>query len=254
MDDTSPVAPNMHSGTWHPSAPVLLRDVWTLAVTYKADPKAVRRWLPPGLDPHPDGRVEMTMYEVPHANQTSGFGAFDLTYVTIEVAGHDGYMAEGSVKIPGRFWATYWNSSHRVRTFARESVGIPAQPGSTSWTRNGNALTSELKIHGTSAIVLKADVTDKHVATVGGLLNYYTRRTIPSLAGGEASLDELVYMPIPFVAETYAATLVSLEMKSELEPHVAALRPIEDIKSANLLFGKLSFTYSQARRLKSFLT
>ncbi len=80
MDDTSAVRPNMHSGSWHPSAPVLLRDVWTLAITYKADPKALRRWLPPGLEPHPDGRVEMTMYEVPNSRQTSGFGAFDLTY------------------------------------------------------------------------------------------------------------------------------------------------------------------------------
>lgn len=254
MDETHAVRPNMHSGSWHPSAPVLLRDVWTLAITYKADPKAIRRWLPPGLEPHPDGRVEMTMYEVPDPRQTSGFGAFDLTYMTIEVAGHDGHMDEGSVPIPGRYWATYWNSSHRVRTFARESVGIPARPGSTSWTRDSKVLTSTLALDGRPAIVLRAEVTDQPAGTAGGLLNYYTRRTIPSLDGGRASIDELVYVPIPFVAETYVASPISLDMDLGSEPQVAALGPTEDIKAATLLFGKLSFTYSQARHVRSFLT
>ena len=246
-------APEMHSGYWHPSAPVLLKDVWTLGITYKADPAAIRRWLPAEFEPHPGGRVEMTMYSIPDANQTSGFGAFSLTYMTLEVAGHDGYAAEGAVAIPGRYWVSYWNSSHRVRTYARESVGIPARPGSCSWNRDGDLLTSVLDIDGAPAIELKANVTAEHLGNVGGLLNYYTRRVIPSLDGSGSTVDELVYVPIPFVTEAYKATPVSLDFKFPSNDHMAELRPIGPISDAELLYGKVTFTYSQARQFKNYL-
>ncbi|MEZ0214362.1 MAG: acetoacetate decarboxylase family protein [Xanthobacteraceae bacterium] len=254
MTETDKKISDMHSGYWHPTAPVLLKDVWTLAITYKADPEVIRRWLPPELEPHPDGRVEMTMYSIPDPNQTSGFGAFSLTYMTLEVAGLDGYSAEGAGKIPGRYWATYWNSSHRVRTYARESVGIPARPGACFWTRDGDRLTSRLEIDGVTAIELKADVTDEHAATVGGLLNYYTRRIIPSLDGAGDTVNELVHVPIPFVVEAYKATPVSLDFLFPPDDHVAELRPIGPVSEAELLYGKVTFTYSQARRIRNYLT
>jgi hypothetical protein len=51
------------------------------------------------LEPHPNGMVQMNMYEV-QDNQTSGFGPFSLTYLTVEIAGHDSYAAEGAQRRP----------------------------------------------------------------------------------------------------------------------------------------------------------
>jgi hypothetical protein len=42
----------------------------------------------------------MNMNEVA-AEQTSSFGAFTLTYLTVEVDGHDSLAAEESMPIPG---------------------------------------------------------------------------------------------------------------------------------------------------------
>ena len=69
MSGTKRRYPGLHGGAWSPAAPQLLKDVWTLAITYQADPDAIRDALPPGLEPHPDGRVE----GVPKAPAASSF-------------------------------------------------------------------------------------------------------------------------------------------------------------------------------------
>ena len=66
-------------------APQLVRDAWMFIAAYKADPKALKELLPPGLEPNPEGQVVINMYTVPDPNQTSGFGAYTLTYLTVEL-------------------------------------------------------------------------------------------------------------------------------------------------------------------------
>src|SRR3712207_7645162 len=77
------------------------------------------------------------------AEQTSGFGAFSLTYLTVEIEGHDSLAAEGQMPIPGRFFAYYWNSSPRVLSYAREAAGVPAMYG----VRRGEVLDGRSEEH-----------------------------------------------------------------------------------------------------------
>lgn len=88
------------------------------------DPDEVARLLPSGrLTPLANRQVFLNQYVVAEED-TSGFGAFELTYVGLNVAGYDvgGFPAH---------WVTqYLNSNARMSAYAGER-GLPAEPGRT---------------------------------------------------------------------------------------------------------------------------
>ena len=144
-----------------------------IIIGYRADIDAIEEVLPPGLGAHPNGLVQMNMYEVA-AEQTSGFGAFSLTYLSVEVANHDSYAAEGTVPIPGRYFAFYWNSSARVCAYVRESIGVRAMPGKRRVESRDCKLQSILAVEGRDVIRVTASTSEEAVGTLGGQLHYYS--------------------------------------------------------------------------------
>lgn len=132
-------------GFWSMPAPQLIRNARMLIVGYEARREALEAVVPPGLSPHESNLVQMNMYQV-DADQTSGFGAFSLTYLTVEIAGHDSLAVDGAVTIPGRLFAYYWNSSPRMVAYARETSGIPAMPGVRCSELDGSSLASTLEV------------------------------------------------------------------------------------------------------------
>ena len=82
--------------------PQLVTDAWMFMAAYKADPETLKAMLPEGLEPNTEGHVVINMYTVPEATQTSGFGAYTLTYLTVELAGQDSYVMNSDTTIPGR--------------------------------------------------------------------------------------------------------------------------------------------------------
>lgn len=54
-----------------------------------ADPDAVAALVPQGLEPAPNRQVFMNQYVVDDAVQTSGFGAYSLTYLGPDLSGVD---------------------------------------------------------------------------------------------------------------------------------------------------------------------
>jgi acetoacetate decarboxylase len=243
----------MPAGTWFPPTPQLIKDAWMLIAGYKADPDALQTVLPPGLEPHANGLVQMNMYIVPDANQTSGFGSFSLTYLTIEIADHDSLAADGSMRIPGRFFAFYWNSSDRVRTYAREACGIPAVPGSCSWSRTENSLISTLTVDERPVITAVATTTDNKLMTLGGHLNYYAHRQLPRPEGGRAEVSELLEFPLPFVADLYDASVQDIKFNFPEGEPASALAPLEPLHVPSLLYGQVTFTYSMGRRIHDYV-
>ena len=239
----------MPAGTWFPPTPQVLKNVWMLIVGYKADPDAIRAVLPPGLEPHDSGLVQMNMYELPDPADTSGFGAFSLTYLTVEVAGHDSLAAEGTMTLPGRYYVHYWNSSERVRTYVREGAGIPAEPGVCSWSRDADKLVSTLSVEGQEVIKATAAVTDEHLMTIGGHLHYYTHRQFPDLEGGTAIVSELVELPIPFIADVYDATVEDVSFDFSDGAAAAALAPSQPLQAESVLYGKVALSYPAGRRI-----
>ena len=140
-----------------PPAPQLVTDAWMFIIGFEADPAAIKAVLPPGLEPHPNNMVVMNMYTVPDPSQTSGFGAYTLTYLTVQVKDQDSYTMGSTTGEPGRYWIGYFNSSELIRKFTRE-VGIPAEPGMTTITNNNGKLKAILDVNGKPFIEATADV------------------------------------------------------------------------------------------------
>ncbi|MDG4830187.1 hypothetical protein O7627_12855 [Solwaraspora sp. WMMD1047] len=92
-----------------------------------ADAEAVAAMLPDGVKPLPDQPVSMNQYVVDDLAQTSGTGAYSVTYFGIDLDGSPG----GAVTGPIRWWDHYLTSSPQIRSYAR-SRGVPARPGVTT--------------------------------------------------------------------------------------------------------------------------
>jgi acetoacetate decarboxylase len=171
--------------------PQLVTNAWMLIVGYEADPEAIKAVLPDGLEPNPNNRVVLNMYTVPEADQTSGFGAYTLTYITVEVAGQDSYTMGQPTGFPGRYFAYYFNSSPVMRTFTK-AAGIPAEVGFTTTTVKDGKLTANLQVDGTAFIESTADVGSDFVGVLGGHLNYF------GLLEAQG-MQQVVKYPIPWI-------------------------------------------------------
>lgn len=237
---------------WAPEPPQLIRDARMLIIGYQADRQALQEMLPPGLVPHENNAIQMNMYDI-EAGQSSGFGAFSLTYLTIEIEGHDSLAGDGTMAIPGRYFAYYWNSSPRVIAYAREAAGIPAMPGVRTRELDGSKLTSALRIDDTDAITVSANVSDHHAGELGGHLNYYSHRQIPEPFGGYATISQLIELPLPFTVRLFDASVDDISF-SLPEGHPAArLAPTKPLNVTSVLYGDVTFTYSMGRVIHDYL-
>jgi acetoacetate decarboxylase len=238
---------------WEPPTPQLIRNAKVFIVGYKADPIALADHLPPGLKPHENGLVQMNMYQV-GPDQTSGFGPFTLTYITIEIDGYDSELMEGAGTIPGRYFAYYWNSSPRVRAFVRENVGAKAQHGDTRKEYVDGKLVSTLSLGGRDVIRVTSTVGETIVATVGGHLNYYAHREFLRPDGGAPVLSELVELPLPFVADVYESTVHDITFDFPDGHPATALRPLTPLQAPSVLHASTTFTYSMGRTIHNYLS
>ncbi|HEU0016563.1 MAG TPA: acetoacetate decarboxylase family protein [Longimicrobium sp.] len=195
-----------------------------------ADPAAAARLLPPALEPAANHAIYMNQYVVDSAEQTTGFGAYSLTYLGLDVAGHP---APDGVT-PGRFFTHYFNSSEVVRQYARER-GVPATPGSTTLEVAGGIVTATTHVDGRPLIRTRAEVGDTADITLAGHLRYITRVR-----------DRLVSGNYPYVGELVSRfQVLSIEFLDREHP-VYALRPaspLQVVAGSSFYAPKDSFVY-----------
>jgi hypothetical protein len=195
-----------------------------------ADPAAAARLLPPALEPAANHAIYMNQYVVDSAAQTTGFGAYSLTYLGLDVAGHP---APDGVT-PGRFFTHYFNSSDVVRQYARER-GVPATPGSTTLEVAGGIVTATTSIDGRPVIRTRAEVGDVADITLGGHLRYITRVK-----------DRLVSGNYPYVGELVSRfNVLSIDFLDPTHP-VYALRPaspLQIVAGSSFYAPRDSFVY-----------
>ncbi|HEX9967827.1 MAG TPA: hypothetical protein VGB06_07765 [Solirubrobacterales bacterium] len=180
-----------------------------------ADPEAAAALLPKRLSPAANRAVYMNQYVVDSEEQTSGFGAYSLTYLGLDL---NGLTAPDGVT-PGRFFTHYFNSSERMRQYVAER-GVPASPGSTTVEVNGHELVATTSVEGVPVIRTRARVGTKIGAVARGHLTYVTRLNGSLIAGNYAYIGELVD---PF-------ELQSLEFLAKDHP-VWALRPVQPLQA-----------------------
>ncbi len=224
-------------------APQLVTDAWMLLIGYEADPEVIRSLLPPGLEPHPNSMIVMNMYTVPDPSQTSGFGAYTLTYLTIQLKGQDSYIMGSETGEPGRYFVAYFNSSEVMRNFTRK-VGIPAEPGMTKQTKKNGKLVSVLEVDGKPFIEATVDVSEELQPAVGGHLNYFGLKKINR---DSKEVLQIMKYPIPFVVRTVKTENPKVEFKMPEDHPLYRLKPI-NVKWASYMKG--SFVYPQAQVLK----
>jgi hypothetical protein len=179
-----------------------------------ADPKAVAALLPKGLSPAANRALFMNQYVVDSADQTSGFGAYSLTYMGLDLAGH---TAPDGVT-PGRFFTHYLNSSPGVRDYV-SARGVPASAGTTTLELEAGRLVATTRADGIPIIRTVARVGPQIASVARGQLMYVTQVQGKLMAGN-----------YPYVGEIAAGfELLSLEFLAPDHP-VYALRPANPLQ------------------------
>ncbi len=220
-------------------SPQLVTDAWMFIAAYKADPEALKGLLPPGLEPNPNGQVVINMYTVPDPNQTSGFGAYTLTYLTVELKDQDSYVMGQPTGYPGRYFVYYFNSSPVMRDFTSK-VGIPAQAGQTTTTVEKGKLKAVLAVDGKPMIEATADVGDTLGGFGGGHLNYFGLITT-EMDGKKKS--QIVKYPIPYNGGSVKTENAKITFKVPEDHPLNKIKPIADPTWA--VWTQSSFVYPQ---------
>ncbi|MFI5487021.1 hypothetical protein [Micromonospora echinaurantiaca] len=193
-----------------PAAPQLVVNSRTLYFSWlPADPDAVAALVPPGLHAQPDRQVFMNQYVVEDDSQTSGFGAYSLTYVGVSLSGVDAPGGENA----GGWWTHYVTSSRRVREYA-VARGAPTSLGRTTIEVRGGTLVAETEIDGVPLIRARCQVGETGSVISSGHHRYFTARD-----------DQLLSSVYPYVAEPVTSFVI--ESVEFLEPghSTYALRP-----------------------------
>jgi hypothetical protein len=179
-----------------------------------ADPQAAAELLPPALSPAANHAIYMNQYVVDSAAQTTGFGAYSLTYLGLDVAGHP---APDGVT-PGRFFTHYFNSSEVVREYAGER-GVPATPGRTTLEVADGIVTATTFVDDRPIIRTRAEVGDVADITLAGHLRYITQVDKRLVSGNYPYVGELVSR----------FNVISIDFPDPTHP-VYALRPAAPLR------------------------
>jgi len=212
-------------------APQLVINSRMLYTSYiPADPEACARLLPKKLKPAANHAIYMNQYVVDSDEQTTGFGAYSLTYLGLDVA--EPVAPDGIT--PGRFFTNYINSSARVRAYAAER-GVPVSEGETRLEVDGDILTATTSSGGVPIIRSRARIGREIGAIARGHLLYLTRVENRLIAGRYPYIGELVS---PF-------EVLSIEMLAKDHP-VYTLRPatpLSIITNSSFYSPRDSFVY-----------
>ncbi|MCW3817540.1 hypothetical protein ONA91_24100 [Micromonospora sp. DR5-3] len=213
-----------------PAAPQLVLNARVLQFSWlPADPDAVAALLPAGVCPRPDRQVFFSQYVVDDAAQTSGLGAYSLTYLGVAL---DGFDPPPAGDIPGGLWTHYFASSARVCDYAA-ARGAPAAPGETRLDLRGGQLIAETCADGTPIIRTVARVGHTGCRVYSGHHRYLTVR------GGR-----LLCAEFPYVAEPVSP--FEIESVEFLVPEHPAypLRPANPLTICGGLYSpRVSFAY-----------
>ncbi|WP_144120759.1 hypothetical protein [Catellatospora sichuanensis] len=179
-----------------------------------ADPDAVAALVPGGLKPMANRQVFMNQYVVDSPEQTSGFGAYSLTYIGPDL--EDAYAPDGVT--PGRWWTHYFNSSAVVRDYA-SARGVPATVGTTAIEIHGRKLTATTTSDGVPVIRTTVRVGPQLGETARGQLRYLTEVDGRFVAGN-----------YPFISEPVADFEVEKLEFLDKTHSVYALRPASPLE------------------------
>lgn len=206
-------------------SPQLVLDAHMLRSWYvPADPEAAAALLPSGLRALDNVQVFLNQYVVETDEQTSGFGAYELTYAGLNLAGHD----VGG--LPAHWLCHYLNSNAAMNGYVSQR-GFPLAEGRTRVVRNGEQVTATTEVDGRPIIRTIARIGER-TGMLRGQIGYITE------IAGAMTLGRY-----PFVAEMAdPMEIVSIEFDPDHPIYV--LRPEQPLEIALALYlPRISFAY-----------
>jgi hypothetical protein len=178
------------------------------------DPDAAAALLPEG-GPDAAGPVYMNQYVVDSDDQTSGFGAYSLTYLGLDIAG----MTDPTGTTPARYMLFYFNSSEVMREYVVREYDLPAEPGETTLDVGDGSAVATLSLGGTPAIRTEAEIGSGIALVARGQLTYVRQKGGRNMAGN-----------FPYVADIADGFSVrSIEFLDQGHP-AYALRPADPLE------------------------
>ncbi len=177
-----------------------------------ADPRAAAALLPAALKPAKNKAIFLNQYVVDKAEQTSGFGAYSLTYAGPEL---DGLNADKTTQ--GRYWTHYLNSSAAMRAYVKER-GVPATPGETTLVQRGRRVVATTFDKSKPIIRTTVEVGKKY-SVARGQLRYFSNI-------GNTYLDGRYPYVIPAADQLTVIAVEFLDPKHS----IYALRPASPFK------------------------
>lgn len=194
-----------------------------------ADPEAAAALLPAGVPAA--GPVYMNQYVVDRDEQTSGFGAYSLTYLGLDIAG----MMDPEGGLPARYMLFYFNSSERMREYTIREYDLPAVPGETTVEADDGRVVATTSLDGRPVIRTEAAIGSGIAMVARGQLTYVREKDGRQMAGN-----------FPYIADLADGFEVrSIEFLDPSHP-VYALRPADplDVVPAHSFFSpRDSFVY-----------
>jgi hypothetical protein len=211
-----------------PAAPYLVVHSRMLYLRWlPADPDGVAALLPPGLRARADCEVFLNQYVVDDETQSSGMGAYSLTYLGVSLAGLD--APDGT---PGGWWTHYLCSSPRARAYAA-ARGAPVAAGRTWLTHRRGTLVTQTEVGGAPLIRTQVRVGDTGSVACGGHHRYLTMRD-----------GRLVSGLYPYLAEPVTPFEVESVDFLDREHPVWPLRPANPlVVTAGFYSPRASFAY-----------
>jgi hypothetical protein len=208
-------------------APQLIMNARMLILCYvPADSRAAAALLPEPLKPAKNKAIFLNQYVVDKSEQTSGFGAYSLTYAGLELAG---YNADKVVQ--GRWWTHYMNSNPLMRAYAKER-GVPATPGETTLELKRGRLVATTYVN-TKPLIRTTVTVGSQFTIQRGQLRYLNRV-------GKTFYDGRYPYVMPAADRLDVVSLEFLDPKHS----IYALRPAEPVKlTAGLYTPQGTFCY-----------
>lgn len=191
-----------------------------------ADPDAVAALVPPSLYPRPNRQVVLNQHVVDDEVQSSGLGAYNLTFLGVSLCDPPGGVGQAG-------WWTHCITSSCQLLGRAEARGAPVLTGRTKICEYDSGVVAETEIDGVPVIRTRCRVGDVCNTVSSGHHQYFTRR--------DGQLVSAVY---PYLAEV--ATPFEVESVEFLEPEHStyALRPANPLGVASGFYSpRASFAY-----------
>jgi hypothetical protein len=195
-----------------------------------ADPDAAAALLPQG-GPTPAGPVYMNQYVVDSDEQTSGFGAYSLTYLGLDIAG----MMDPEGVLPARYMLFYFNSSERMRDYTVREYDLPAVPASTTVEASAGRVVASASLNGTPLIRAEARIGAGIATVARGMLTYVRQKDGRFMAGNFPYIGEL--------AEAFEVQSITFLDPSHPAYALRPAEPLEVVTSASFYSPRNSFVY-----------